>query len=219
MTICVHDKNLLELNSSIGPLLTMNYKTLFLSVFAGLFFLSSLHASLKEGDLVPTGILRSVEGEDVDVAEISKGKPVLLIFYRGGWCPYCNLHLADLQAIESSLRELDVSIYAISPDNLKELDKSVDKHELSYTLLSDSKMEVAEAFGIAFTVDEETVEKYKGYGIDLEEASGEKHHKLPHPAVFLVNQGRIAFAHVNADYKVRLPASEILEKAKSLSQD
>ena len=202
-----------------GVFLTMNYKTYFLSVFVCLAFLSSLHASLKEGDLVPSGLLRSMEGEDVDVAEISKGKPVVLIFYRGGWCPYCNLHLADLQTIESSLRELEIPVYAISPDNLEELYKSVDKHELSYTLLSDSKMEVAEAFGIAFTMDEEMVQKYKGYGIDLEGASGETHHKLPHPAVYLVNQGRIVFAHVNSDYKVRLPASEILEKAKSLSWD
>ena len=197
----------------------MNHKAFFLSFFSSLLFLSSLHASLGEGDLVPSGMLRSVGGEDVDIAEISKGKPAVFIFYRGGWCPYCNLHLADLQTIESALRELGFSIYAISPDSPEELKKSISKHELGYTLLSDSKMEIAEVFGIAFTVEEDVVQRYKGYGMDLERASEETNHKLPHPAVFLVDRGRVFFAHVNSNYKVRLPALEILEKARALSEN
>ena len=125
------------------------------------------------------------------------------------------MHLADLQSIDAALKEFGVPIYAISPDDLVELGKSGERHELSYILLSDSKMEVAEAFGIAFTVPPDLLKKYEEYGIDLERASGESHHKLPHPAVFLVNQGRIVFAQVNPDYTVRMEASKILERVRS----
>jgi peroxiredoxin len=102
---------------------------------------------------------------------------------------------------------------AVSPDRPAKLTETLNEQNLSYTLLSDSPMVAAKAFGLAFQVDDATLERYKGYGIDLDNASGESHHALPVPAVFLVTpDGRITYAYTNPDYKVRLDAQEILAR-------
>jgi peroxiredoxin len=128
---------------------------------------------------VPEVTLRTADGEAFDLSAAVSRKPAVLIFYRGGWCPYCNLHLGQLQEAEADLVKLGYQILAISPDRPAKLAESVEKGKLSYTLLSDAAMDAAKAFGIAFRVDDTTVEKYKGYGIDLEAASGQAHHLLP----------------------------------------
>lgn len=144
-------------------------------------------------------------------------KPTILVFYRGGWCPYCNLHLGQLQKIEAELIKIGYQIIAISPDTPEKLRQSIEKHKLNYLLLSDSKMTAACSFGIAFKVDKKAIKKYKGYGIDLESASGEKHHLLPVPAVFIVGTDSIIkFEYVNPDYKVRLGPDLLLAAAKSV---
>jgi len=92
----------------------------------------------------------------------------------------------------------------------------VDKHQLTYTLLSDHAMIAARAFGIAFRVDEATLDEYMGYGIDLEAASGETHHLLPVPAVFIVGRDEIIkFSYANPDYKVRLAPGDLLDAARA----
>lgn len=90
---------------------------------------------------------------------------------------------------------------------------------MSYRLLSDSEMTAAKAFGIAFKVDDATIERYKGYGVDLGDAAGQNHHLLPVPAVFLVNtDGIITFEYVNPDYKVRLDPDVLIAEIRSQVQ-
>jgi peroxiredoxin len=121
-----------------------------------------------------------------------------------------------LKEAEAELLELGYQIIAISPDKGENLKTTKEKHEMNYQLLSDSKMKAAIAFGIAFKVDSETFKKYKSYEIDLESASGEKHHLLPVPAVFLINtEGIILFQYVNPNYKVRLRKEIILAAARA----
>lgn len=171
---------------------------------------------LKVGDSVPDVKLRTEDGSEVALLKLVSEKPTVLIFYRGGWCPFCNRHLQSLAGIEEDLNRSGVRLLAISPDKPEKLKATPDRKKLGYRLLSDSDAAVAKGFGIAFKVDDATVEKYKGFGIDLEAASGRDHHMLPHPAVFVVDtSGKIRFAHVNPDYKVRLEPSKILEAAKS----
>ena len=123
--------------------------------------------------------------------------------------------MGQLQKAESQILELGYQILAISPDRPEKLTESVSKHKLTYTLLSDSKMETARAFGIAYQVGDELLERYKGYGIDLEADSGEQHHQLPVPAVFVVGtDGTIKFEHVNPNYKVRPDPAVIVAAAK-----
>ncbi len=168
------------------------------------------------GASVPDVTLRTAKGESFNLKAAAAKKPTVLIFYRGGWCPYCNTYLGQLQAAEADLLNLGYQILAISPDRTPKLGESVEKGKLTYTLLSDSSMTAAQAFGIAFRVDDATLEKYKGYNIDLEAASGEKHHLLPVPAVFIVGtDGVIAFVYANPDYKVRLAPEVLLAAAKA----
>ncbi len=170
---------------------------------------------LAAGARLPDVTVRTEQDAPVKLAAALKSEPAVLIFYRGGWCPYCTKHLSAMMDIEEKLRDEGYSIFAISTDQPSKLAATPGREKLKYTLLSDSKMDAANAFGIAYTVSDETLEKYKGYHIDLEAASGEKHHKLPHPAVFIVDrEGIIRFAHVNEDYKVRLDPEKVVAAAK-----
>ncbi len=106
-------------------------------------------------------------------------------------------------------------ILAVSADSPEYLVQSRQKHQMGYTLLSDHSMKGAMALGIAWQVNDENLKILKGFGIDLEKASGESHHILPVPAAYVVGKdGRISFAYVNPDHKVRVPASVLLEAAR-----
>ncbi len=169
------------------------------------------------GAPVPDMVLMSASGEKFSLKKNLAKKPGIIIFYRGGWCPFCNRQLGQLQKIESSLVELGYQVLAVSPDRPPNLEKSQKKLKTSYTLLSDHDMRLASAFGVAFHVDDATVKKYSGYGIDLEAASGEKHHLLPVPSVFIVGRdGLIGFTYVNPDYKVRIDPDVLLAAAKAV---
>jgi len=172
---------------------------------------------LMVGDEIPTAKLRGADGKAFDLKSAASESRLAIIYYRGGWCPYCNMHLAQLQEAEAELRSLGFRILAISPDKPAKLKESLESEKLEYTLLSDSSMETAKAFGIAFEVDQPTLEKLDSYNIDIEAASGEKHHLLPVPSVFLVGtDGIIDFVHANPDYKVRLEPDVLLAAARAV---
>lgn len=173
---------------------------------------------LKVGDAIPDVTLRTEENKEVSLRKLVAEKPTVLIFYRGGWCPFCNRHLQSLAGIEDDLNKAGAQLLAISMDQPSKLKETPDRDKLHYRLLSDSDAAAVTAFGIAFKVDDATVEKYKGYGISLDAASGNDHHILPNPAVFIANtNGVIRFAHVNPDYKVRLEPKKILEAVQAAS--
>ena len=174
---------------------------------------------LAIGQEIPDLTLKGVSGESVSLRAAAKEQPLVLIFYRGSWCPYCSRHLMQLQELDPKLRELGYRIVAVSPDLPMNLQTSIDKGELTYTLLSDSNMDAAKAFGLAFTVDDATLKKYAEYGINLETASGEKHHMLPVPAVFLVGKDVVIdFVYANPDYKTRIDPDVLLAAAKATKE-
>ncbi|MGF1530093.1 MAG: peroxiredoxin-like family protein [Puniceicoccaceae bacterium] len=194
-----------------------------MKVFFLLFLLLStlsgklLAAPLKVGDPVPDTTLYNEVGGAIKLTDLFQSKPAVLIFYRGGWCPYCTRHLSSLVEIEKDILDSGFQILAISADQPSKIAETPNRDALGYTLLSDSRMETATAFGITFEVPAELVSKYKNeYQIDLEAASGETHHLLPHPAVYVVGtDGIIRFAHVDEDYRVRLEPEKILEAVKT----
>jgi len=166
------------------------------------------------GQQVPNSTLKTLNNKNVKLHDLLSKKPTILVFYRGGWCPFCKFHLKELAQNQEQLIKLGYQIIAISPDLPKYLKESSRKHELSYTILSDSNMDTALAFGLAFKVDDKTLAKYKTYKIDLDKASGKSHHLLPVPAVFVVNtDAEIMFEYVNPNYKVRLDGSVMLAAA------
>lgn len=170
---------------------------------------------LEVGTPAPNPMLRDTSGQEISLHQITADKPTVLVFYRGGWCPYCNTHLAELGRVSGSLTELGYQIIAVTPDTPAELNKSIESLELGYTLLSDSDVNAARAFQVAFKVDADTVHLYKNqYNIDLERSSGRDHHILPVPAVFLIDSNNvIRYVHSNPEYRERLSGQELLQAA------
>jgi len=169
---------------------------------------------VKIGTEIPSALIKSINGNELDIKEIAKDQKSIIIFYRGGWCPYCNMHLSELQKIEDDIVKLGYKIIAISMDKPENLTSTITEHKMKYELYSDSKANACKEFGIAFKLLESEVDKLKSYHMDIENSSGESHHILPVPSLFLVDQeGIIQFTYVNVDYKVRMDASSILEIA------
>jgi peroxiredoxin len=127
--------------------------------------------------------------------------------------------LGQLREIESKLTELGYQIVIISPDRPEKIEKFNAKANYDYVLLSDSEMVAARALGIAFHVDDKMFEALKGYDLDIEDASGKKHHLLPVPSVFIVDtEGVILFEYVNPDYRVRIDSGTLLSAAEASSK-
>jgi peroxiredoxin len=175
---------------------------------------------LLPGMMAPTFQLRDATGAAVSFDPAKLEKPVILTFFRGGWCPYCNLHLAELRKAEEELKALGFELWFISPDKPELLYESLEQPDIGYTVYSDAKLEAMRGFGIAFRLSDEVNAKYLEYGINLEEVSGESHRVLPAPATFLVGtDGLVHFQYTNPDYKVRLHPSVLLAAAQSYVND
>ena len=156
---------------------------------------------LLVGEKIPTAKLANMKGESFDLNASIKSKKTILIFYRGGWCPFCVKHLKEVKEVEKDLIGAGWQIIAVSPDSPENLKNTVEKQAISFTLLSDADMSFAKNLGIAF----------KGnYGKMLTEKSGGKNTEqlLPVPAVFFINRnGTISFEYINPDFKSRINAS------------
>jgi len=174
---------------------------------------------IGEGRPAPTAEMQTVDGETVSIESFYTQKPTVLVFYRGGWCPYCSTHLSELGQIQDNIRQMGFQIVAVSMDKPSKLRTTLDKSELGYTLLSDADAQLTRAFGLAFRVSQPTLKRYEEFGIDLQDASGHDHHILPVPAVYLIDQtGMIQFAHWNPDYKTRLNGEKILQAARDFKR-
>ena len=167
---------------------------------------------LAAGGEAPAFTARNADGSDFVFDPSSLDRPAMLIFYRGGWCPYCNSHLAELRHVVPELEERGMDVYFLSADSPANLSSALkgEAAGLDYTLLSDARMGAAEAFGLAFRVSDDYYQRAKKFDIDLEEASGETHHALPVPAVYVIDaDGVIRFAHSEPDYTQRLGNDEL----------
>ncbi len=171
---------------------------------------------LLPGMKAPSFTVRDVKGNPVEFDSAKLETPLVLTFFRGGWCPYCNLLLAEMRHTEEQLTALGFDIWFISIDKPELLYPSMDQPDIAYTVLSDASLDATRAFGLAFRVDDETYERYIGYGIDLEEISGESHHVLPAPSTYIIgSDGIISFQYTNPNYKVRLYPGVLLAAARA----
>lgn len=162
-------------------------------------------------------MVKTNDGKSVDLGDIVRKQPTVLIFYRGGWCPFCNMHLAELQEIQPEILALGYQIIAVSPDRPESMPATTGKHHLSYRLLSDRAMEASAAYGIAFRVPDEVRAKYEKWKFDLAPVPGDKSLRwLPVPAVFLIGaDGTVRFVHSDPNYKQRIDLVELLTAAKA----
>jgi peroxiredoxin len=167
--------------------------------------------ALGVGDRAPDLSLPDALGQAVRLSERWRRAPLVLVFYRGGWCPYCNLELRAWQRQLDDLRNKGAGLVAISPQTPHNSLATVDKNQLSFPVLSDSSLEAARAFGVAFTLPPELVDLYGSVGNDLPLLNGNGLWVLPVPATYVIDcDARIAYAHVEADYRERAEPSEVV---------
>lgn len=165
-------------------------------------------------------VVRDAQAQAFEFKAGEQDKPIVLTFYRGGWCPYCNLHLAELRLAEKQLREMGFNVWFISIDKPELLLASLDDPDLGYTIYSDSSLAATRAYGVAFKMDDKMVERYVNWGIDLEKVSGETHHVLPVPSTFIIGtDGIISFAYSNPGYETRLHPDVLLAAATAYLDD
>ena len=168
---------------------------------------------LLVGETLPKATLKNVNGVDVNLLDTIKQQPSVLVFYRGGWCPYCNMQLSGLAHIEQEVIKLGYQIIAISPDDYKNLQHTEEKDSIGYQLYSDSGAVFCQAIGIAFG----TPALMKGYAKSKGQ-KGKMSTLLPVPTVMVVDQaGKILFEYINPNYKQRLSGEMLLAVLKTLN--
>lgn len=171
----------------------------------------------KAGDSAPSVNLPNAKGDMVSLESLWKNGPAVAIFYRGGWCPYCNLELRAWQKHLPELTSLGATLVAISPQTPDNSLSTAEKNELTFPVLSDSSMVAADGFGIAFTLPPELVDLYGSVGNNLPELNGNGQWMLPIPATFVIDRsGVIQLAHVEADYRNRAEPAEVMNLVRSL---
>ncbi len=173
--------------------------------------------SLKVGQQAPAVQLPNATGATVKVQELLKSGPVVLSFYRGQWCPYCNLELRALQQIESEIKALGASLVAVSPQTPDNSLSTVEKNELTYEVLSDVGNKIARAYGLVFELPEHLRPIYTSFGIDIPAHNGDSSFELPIAATYVIaKDGTIAHAFIDPDYTQRLDPEAILAALKDL---
>lgn len=159
------------------------------------------------GEKIPNIPLHDSDGVEVTTNKIFNKKTVLVV-YRGGWCPYCNSQLADMQEIENQIIDLGYQVVAVSPDAPSFLKQTEDKKELKYQLYSDSEGKFAQALGIAFKREKGKLDKF---------SEGKNPGFLPVPTVYVINENKeIEFLYINPNYSKRLEGNVLLAVLKAL---
>jgi len=174
--------------------------------------------ALQPGDIAPDFILPNVDGRSVRLySELEQG-PVVLVFYRGGWCPFCNIHLRGFQKSLAAFKAAGAQVVAISPQLPDQSLTTQEKNELAFPVLSDVGLNTARTFGVAFELPKALLDLYADFDQPLENSNGAEGAKeLPLPATFVIRADRtIAYAHVEADFMRRSEPLEVLNIVREL---
>ncbi|AXT20096.1 AhpC/TSA family protein [Flavobacteriaceae bacterium AU392] len=172
---------------------------------------SILNNALKTGGKLPEITLPNATGEMVNINNILTNNKIVLAFYRGGWCPYCNLELKALQNALPEIEAKGAKLIAIAPEAPDNSLTTKEKNELSFEVLSDTDNKVAKDLNLVFRLPEPLQELYKGFGIDLDSNQANTNQELPIAATYVVEQdGTVSYHFLEEDYKLRADPSEIL---------
>ena len=220
------------------------FRALLYSSFAILFFMSLVcsvsirhgHADvpvaetadairpLGAGDAAPRFTVETIDDEQFEFNPQNLKRPVVLLAFRGGWCPFCNMYLSDMRHVIPEISAMGIDVLFLSGDRPELLFASLNRETqediagLDYTILSDANAQAAIALGIAFRASDRTVNRRNEKGEDIVGSSMDRHGVLPVPAVFAIDShGIIQFAYANPNYKVRLPADDLLAAAREIA--
>ena len=172
--------------------------------------------ALKAGDRFPDILLKDPYGADVSTRDLSARGPMVVTFYRGGWCPYCNLELRAYQAVLNEITSLGGQLIAVSPEKPDNSLSTIEKNALAFPVLTDSENRLAKALGIAFELPTGLQQLFEGFGMNLPELNTDTGWALPVPATFVVDEsGEIVLADVDPDYTRRLEPEDALTALRS----
>lgn len=167
--------------------------------------------TLKEGEKMPEFSLPNALGKPVSSADVLADGPVVLNFYRGGWCSYCNIEMRSLQERLPEIEELGATLVAITPELPTKAEATQAKNELTYDVLSDVGNDLSRKFGLVFALAEELREIYQTMGIDVPDHNGDDSFELPIPATYVVGKdGIVLKAFAEPDHTKRLDVEHIL---------
>ena len=166
--------------------------------------------AVKAGDIAPLFNLPDADGVIFNARSLLAKGPLVVTFYRGVWCPYCNMDLQALEAARPEIESRGASLVALSMQNASNSRKSGRDNHLGFPILVDYKGQVADRFGLRFKLSDELVDVYKQFGNDLAQINGEPSWMLPMPARYVIDQGgAVAYAEVNPDYTKRPDPSDL----------
>lgn len=174
-------------------------------------------SALKAGDAFPEMTLTDQNGHSVSTKNLFADGPAIITFYRGGWCPYCNLELKAYQDLLGEIKSAGGTLTGITPEKPDNALSTIEKNALSFSVLTDSENALASALGIKFELPDKLQKVYNGFGMDLAALNENSGWTLPIPATFVVDtDGKIILADVNRDYRLRLEPHEALAALKSI---
>ena len=170
--------------------------------------------SLKEGNEAPEFSLPNKDGKTISSQDLKQ--PLIISFYRGSWCPFCNLEMAAWEKIYPEVKKAGAELIAISPNTELKVKEMQKKHNVEFELLSDLGNTVAKQFGLVFTLPEMLRPVYKDFGINIPEDNGDNTYEIPIPATYIIKDGKVAYAYVEVNHKIRAEPSEVLEALNDL---
>ena len=163
------------------------------------------------GNRVPDVEVRDSNGRRIRLQELVKDGPILLAFYRGGWCPFCNFQIRELTTAFGEYERRGIRPVAISVDCVEESRKTQETYSIPFPVLSDPDLAAHRAFRVIHHAEDAEVARLRGFGMDLERSSGRRHHDIAIPSLFVIDkQGIVRWAHADPDYKVRPSTQQIL---------
>jgi peroxiredoxin len=191
-------------------------KILYIISFMLLSFGLKAQSGLKAGQEAPQFSGTDIYGKQIDLKTLlKKNKYVVLFFYRGQWCPYCNKQIQQLQDSLRLLTGKGAFVLGVSPETNENIRKTIDKTHASFSLMHDGGYKIMKAYDVNYIVDPSMLTKYKNYGVDLEQNNGNTDHVLPVPATYIIDQtGRIVYVHFDKDYRRRPAVSTLLTYLK-----
>ena len=177
-----------------------------------------MRPGLAVGDAAPDFISPNQHGEDITLSGLYEDGPVVLIFYRGAWCPYCNVQLRSYQERIKDFEDKNISVVAVSVDQLNKIGETADKNSITYDLISNPDATILMDYKVVYNVSEDLADKYLNeYKIDLEAHSGRDDHLIAVAATYVIDtSGTIAMVSILEDYKVRISVDDVLSFIEKL---
>lgn len=191
-------------------------KKMIAALLAFLLFYSATGQTAPEGLFIasraPDFKAKDQTGTEVRLKDLLKKGKVVLVFYRGNWCPYCNKALARLQDSLQLIKDKGATLLAVTPEKPEGVAKTTEKTKAEYSILYDEGLKIMKAYDVAFEVPENTITRYKNAGLDIEKNNGENGKFLPVPAVYIIDQeSTIRYRFFETDYKKRPSVKELLD--------